>query len=101
MFFLPVEQGELGDRSFLWFSSGRLYHDHSHQTIFTRVGLDDPGYGPTTGKVVLRFHDHNVSLFQVWLSLLPLGPGLEGVQVLPGPSCPEVLDDGLALIPSL
>ena len=101
MFFLPVEQGELGDRSFLCFSSGRLDHDHSDQTIFTRVGLDDPGYGPTTGKEVLGLHDHNVPFLQVRLSLLPLGPGLEGVQVLPGPSCPEVLDDCLALVPSL
>ena len=101
LIFFPVDEGKLGHWTFLGFSSNRLDENGSHQTVFTRVGLDHSGQRPTTGKVVFGSVNDYISSLQVGLDLLPLGPGLEGVEIFPGPSGPEVLDHSLVLVPSL
>ena len=50
--------------------------------------------------MVLGFEDDNVSDLEIRLYLLPLGPGLECLEVFLGPSSPEMVNDGLAVLPA-
>ena len=51
-------------------------------------------------EMIFGLEDDDVLSLEIGLFLLPFSSGLQGVEVLPAPSSPEVMDHGLTLVPA-
>ena len=93
-----MKKSQLDHRPFVN-PSGCSYLGYPDKAIITWINLDNSCQGPMAGECLILLQDDDIIHLKVGLLSLPLGPGLQSVQIFLRPPGPEMLDCGLALVP--